>query len=558
MRRIIELLFKTTGAKTVRRFNKLCKQPMDTQRKLLLGMIKRNSDTEIGRKYDFAAISTVEDFRKKVPILSYKDHEPYIQNALNGKPRQLTAQSPSFYATTSGTTGTPKYIPVTQESRSVKSQLLRVWLSKLFLDHPKIFSGRILSVVSPEIESISPAGIPCGAESGHGYRSAPNPMKAVYSSPYSVFEIKDYDSKYYTLLRIAASQSITFIFSCNPSTVLLLAHRMGEFAEDIINDIRHGTLSEKYIVPNMIRNECKPYLKANPSRAAELETIWKRTGSLAPKDIWPKLCVIACWKGGSVCTYLKKFSQYFPKNIAVRDLGYLSSENRGSIPLTDAGISGPLAVATNFFEFLPETHSGDPCPEDLLTMDQLVEGGCYYIYITTLAGLYRYDMNDIIQVTGYYENTPMIRFLQKGKGVISFTGEKLYESQVIGAVEHALTSISGKYEFIAAIGEQESEKPRYTFLIEFDQQPDIGKAISWLKEMESKLQKLNIEYHGKRLSDRLLPASLKVIKTGEFSRYRKRMVEGGKLDGQFKILKLTKDLTFAAEFTVNQTVQLEA
>lgn len=555
---MIELLFRTRGPETVHHFNKQCKSPMQTQQQLLLDMLKRNSDTAIGRKLGFTSISSIEDFRKTIPIMDYKDHEPYIRRSLEGEPSQLTAQSPSFYATTSGTTGTPKYIPVTPESRSAKSQLLRVWLSKLFLDHPKIFSGRMLSVVSPEVESMSPSGVPCGAESGHGYRSAPKPLKAVYSSPYDTFEIEDYDSKYYTLLRIAVAQSVSFLFSCNPSTVLLLAQRMDEFADDIISDIRHGTLSENYDVPEEIRTECEPYLKADPSRAAELEDIRQRTGELRPREVWPELCVIACWKGGSVGTYLKKFDQYFPDDVAVRDLGYLSSENRGSIPLTDAGISGPLSIATNFFEFLPEDHEGEPTGQDLLTADQLEEGKNYYIYVTTLAGLYRYDMNDIVQVMGYYENTPMIRFLQKGKGVISFTGEKLYESQVIQAVEQALSEISGHYEFITALGKLEDDTPRYTFLIEFDNPPGDDQAMRWLQDIEMHLQKLNIEYHGKRTSKRLLPAAMDIIKPGEFASYRKRMVQGGKLDGQFKTLKLTKDTQFAAEFDIERTLQLEA
>jgi len=254
---------------------------------------------------------------------------------------------------------------------------------------------------------------------------------------------------------------------------------------------------------------------------------------------------------------VKKFAKYFPDQVSVRDLGYLSSENRGSIPLTDAGISGPLSIATNFFEFLPEDFPGKPGGENLLTVDQLEEGKSYYIYVTTLAGLYRYDMNDIVQVMGYYENTPMIRFLQKGKGVISFTGEKLYESQVIQSVENALAEISGEFEFITALGELEDDKPRYTFLVEFDNPPDDERAMQWLRGIDDQLQALNIEYHGKRDSKRLRPAALKVIKPGEFAAYRKRMVEGGKLDGQFKTLKLTKDKEFAAEFTADRVLRLD-
>lgn len=554
---LINLLLKTTGHEVVHHFDQQCKHPIETQRKLLLGILEKNRDTAIGQKYDFSSISSIKGFQKAVPMMDYKDHEPYIQASLNGEPAQLTAQSPCFYATTSGTTGTPKYIPVTPESRSAKSQLLRVWLSKLYIDHPHMFSGHMLSVVSPEVESMSPTGVPCGAESGHGYRAAPGGMKAVYSSPYEVFEITDYDAKYYALLRIAAEQSISVIFSCNPSTVLLLAQRMEEYAEDIIDDIRKGTLSSNYNISDEIRKICQPYLKANPKRADELASIRKRAGSLMPKDAWPDLCVIACWKGGSVGTYLQKFGQYFPEDTAIRDLGYLSSENRGSIPLTDAGVSGPLAIATNFYEFLPENHAPDVGPDDYLTLDQLEEDASYYIFVTTMAGLYRYDMNDIIQVMGFYENTPMIRFIQKGKGVISFTGEKLSESQVIAAVNKALSSISGQYEFITALGALEEDMPRYSFLIEFDNSPDDDQVRLWLAEIEAQLQTLNIEYHGKRISGRILPPALNIIESGEFNRYRKRSVEAGKLDGQFKTLKITKDKMFAAEFKTDRIVGLQ-
>ena len=41
-------------------------------------------------------------------------------------------------------------------------------------------------------------------------------------------------------------------------------------------------------------------------------------------------------------------------------------------------------------------------------------------------------------------------------------------------------------------------------------------------------------------------------RSGEFDRYRRRMVETGqRADGQFKVLRLTSDVSFAAEFTTN-------
>ena len=118
---MIELLFRTQGPETVHHFNHQCKNPLRVQEDLLLGMLHRNKDTSIGRKYGFESIKSIDDFREKVPIMSYQDHEPFIQASLKGESAQLTAQSPCFYATTSGTTGTPKYIPVTPESRAAKS-----------------------------------------------------------------------------------------------------------------------------------------------------------------------------------------------------------------------------------------------------------------------------------------------------------------------------------------------------------------------------------------------------------------------------------------------------
>ena len=41
---------------------------------------------------------------------------------------------------------------------------------------------------------------------------------------------------------------------------------------------------------------------------------------------------------------------------------------------------------------------------------------------------------------------------------------------------------------------------------------------------------------------------LRIVVYGEFDRYRKQAVEGGKNDGQFKILKLTKEQNFAKAF----------
>jgi GH3 auxin-responsive promoter len=553
----INLVFSFLGPRTLATFRDQCRKPTEIQERLLSRIITKNRETAFGKAHRFSSVGSFGHFQRRVPITIYEDLKPYIDASLQGEANQLTAERPVLFATTSGTTGTSKYIPVTPESRPAKSYLMRVWLSALQRDH-RVFDGRILTMVSPEVESYSPCGIPCGAESGHGYKNIPNAIKSLYSSPYEVYEVKDYEAKYYCLLRIAVGQSIGLIYTCNPSTVLLLGQRLGQFTEPIIRDVRDGTLSREFDISGNLRDAIEAQLSADPARTASLEKAASEgDGKLLPKNVWPKLAAIGCWKGGTVGMYVDKFDQYYPPALPVRDIGYFASEHRGSVPMTDDGSSGVLAIPTNVYEFFPVNEDRKPKGAELLTVEELEEGKQYYIYVTTVAGLYRYDMNDIVEVTGFYEKTPLLRFVQKGKGVVSFTGEKLYESQVLASVDHAFAPIQGRYEFIAAIGEMRGSKPCYVFLTEFDQPVHDREAKAMLKSLEETLRSQNMEYASKRDSMRLDSPVLRIIKSGELDRYRKRAVEKGKSDGQFKILRLTADAGFAKEFEAEREVVID-
>jgi len=174
--------------------------------------------------------------------------------------------------------------------------------------------------------------------------------------------------------------------------------------------------------------------------------------------------------------------------------------------------------------------------------------------VTNASGLYRYEMNDIVEVAGHHRQTPLIRFIQKGKGVVSFTGEKLYETQVIAAVDQALAALRGRYHFIAAVAELVGgTNPRLIFLIEFDDPITDHDGSALVDRLDKALGEENDEYLTKRKSLRYGPPLIRVVRAGEFDRYRRRMVETGqRADGQFKVLRLTSDSAFAAEFTAER------
>jgi hypothetical protein len=543
------LMLRAAGPYERKRFYATCRDPQDAQRGLLLRVVRENADTEFGRRHGFGRISALADFQHSVPVSSYEDLEPFIEAQSQGAPRQLTKQQPLLFTTTSGTTGASKHIPMTQAGRRAKSHLMRLWLYALFRDHPGITAGKIMSMISPAVESYTPSGIPIGAESGHTYRSMQRVVRWMYSAPYELFTIDDYEAKYYALLRIAAGQKITLIVTPNPSTIVLLGDRLAEHTERIVRDVHDGSLSADLDIPSDLRASLR--LKSDPGRARYLEQVAADgDGVLRPGLVWPEIAAIGCWKGGTVGSYLDKFEAYFPQRPPLRDIGYLATEVSGSVPLSDEGDAGVLAVGTNVFEFHPADDDRDPRSSTLLTPKQLEIGRRYFIFVTTLSGLYRYEMNDIVEVAGIFERTPLIRFVQKGKGVVSFTGEKLYEVQVIAAVDEALADLRGRYHFIAAVAEfaNGASEPRLTFLIEFDDAITDPDGSALVARLDEALGDQNSEYLAKRKSSRYDPPVIRSIRSGEFDRYRRRMVEAGRADGQFKVLRLTSDASFGAEF----------
>jgi hypothetical protein len=362
MSRFGALLLSATAPRATRHFRGTCRHPADTQQARLLDIVSANADTAFGRVHGFDRVGSLAEFQSRVPISSYEELQPFIAAAMDGEPHQLTRQPPILFTMTSGTTGARKYIPMTAAERAAKRQRSRLWVSSFLHDHPGIAGGRVLSMVSPEVESYTPNGTPCGAESGHFYRTMPRAVRSLYSTPYEVFTLADYEAKYYTLLRIAAGHDIRCLVTPNPSTIVLLAERLALHTESIIRDVHDGTLRPDLAVSADLRASLR--LRPDHRRAQQLEraAAASDTNALRPSLVWPHLTALGCWKGGSVGPYLSRFGRYFTSDTPVRDLGYLATETAASVPLSDYGAGGVAAIGTDVLEFYPADVERPPAP----------------------------------------------------------------------------------------------------------------------------------------------------------------------------------------------------
>ena len=308
-------------------------------------------------------------------------------------------------------------------------------------------------MVSPEVESHAPSGVPIGAESGHAYRTMPGPVRSMYTAPYGVFAIEDYEAKYYTLLRLAAGQNISCIATVNPSTIVLLADRLARHTESIIRDVRDGSLSSEFAVPAGAAGLAAPATGPRARQAPGAGGGRRRRLAAARAGLarsWPRS---AAGRAGPSAPTWRSSTPTSPSDRRSGTSATTPPSCAARCRSATRATPGPSRSAPTCSSSTPPDEDRAPEGRELLRVEQLEVGQRYFVYVTNASGLYRYEMNDIVEVAGHDRQTPLIRFIQKGKGVVSFTGEKLYEVQVIAAVDKALAALRGRYHFIAAVAE---------------------------------------------------------------------------------------------------------
>ena len=68
-----------------RRFRRALTDPGEVQRRLLRGYLEQGAETAYGRRHRFSEIDSVEAWRRRVPLQSYDEMEPWIERVRAGE-----------------------------------------------------------------------------------------------------------------------------------------------------------------------------------------------------------------------------------------------------------------------------------------------------------------------------------------------------------------------------------------------------------------------------------------------------------------------------------------
>ena len=530
-----------------KRFIGLIEDCQATQRQTLARIMHLNAESYYSRRRGLTGSLTVEQFRRALPISDFETVRDEIEHMKQGNFQSLLGPKNKLlmFALSSGTTSQAKYIPITSQFVSDYRRGWQVWGINAMDAHPSLHMSDIVQLGSNHDQYRTPCGTPCGNISGLVGTMQSRVVRTMYAVPNPVAQISDSAAKGYTALRCAYGNAhVGLIMTANPSTLIQLSKAAHQHQEELIRDIADGTLSSKFEIDDSIRAQLRSRIKTpDRQRARELELIAARTGTIMPRDVWPKLALVAVWTGGSVGGYLQPMRKYFG-DVTIRDHGLSASEGRMTIPLADGTAAGVLDVGSHFFEFIPEDEHESTNPT-VLEAHELEEGRNYFILLTTVSGLYRYDIRDVVRCTGFRGTTPLLEFLHKGAHIASITGEKLAESQVVSAVRGGLDRLKLDLQHFTLSPIWE-DPPKYRLHVERNDVsiPELRQRLA--VNVDTELQELNVEYREKRQSGRLGPIECLALPNGTWDRFiRQRQSRFGASLEQYKHPCLVPSLTFS-------------
>lgn len=526
------------GRKTVRELDYSTREAVIRQHRLLMTLLKENADTEYGRLHGFGDIHNVSEYARKVPFTTYDDYEPYITRMRNGEKNLLSASEPVYFALSSGSVGVPKYIPVSREELTKYTRCSALMAFGVADEYYRNTTGKGvpagLGLSAIEMKVVpSGAGIDQGSISGTLMKSLKQYVPYLLTSPWEVISPdQPMDMKYLKARLALANDSLTFMDSVFLTGLVDLMDYIRDNYEMLCRDIYHGTINPDVNVPDQMRRALQNELAPDKDRARFLLREFRQgfDTPIIPR-IWPRMSWIGGIGTGGFRAYARRMRQYSGKGIPFNNVCYAASESLIGTARHMGDESYVLIPDSGFYEFIPVRGEG---AGRTLTIDELEVDEEYEVIVTNLSGFYRYRLQDVIRVTGYYNESPLIRFVYRKDQLLSIAGEKTNEEAVRWAVQQFSLELSLYVNDYSVYADLNTSPGHYTVLIE-PQKVVPKEQLSYCRDvMESKMMLANPSYAEKVRTGNLGSLELVFLQQQTYQLYRDLMIMKGYSANQLK------------------------
>lgn len=465
------------------------KYPNEVQEELLMNLIRSSEYTIVGKKYEYASIRSYRTFSERVPISTYEDLEPLIEQTRKGEQNVFWNTPIKWFAKSSGTTNAKsKFIPVSTEALEDchykgSKDLLCLYLNNN--ENSELFTGKSLRLGG---------------------------SKQIYEDNNTFFG--DLSAILIENMPIWAEYSST------PSNKVSLMSEWEAKIAAIINETKNENVTSFAGVPSWM--------------LVLMNKVLEETGKENLLEVWPNLEVY--FHGGvSFDPYREQYQKILPK----KDFKYYEIYNasEGFFAIQDLNNSSDLLLMLDygiFYEFIPMDTFGT-LNQKTIRLSEVELNKNYAIVITTNSGLWRYMIGDTIRFTSL--SPYRIRVTGRTKHHINVFGEELMVENTDQAIAKTckITQTEVVDYTVAPVFMVDKEKGAHEWMIEFKKKPaDVNQFQKVLDEM---LQAANSDYEAKRYNNMTLnPLILNVARPNLFYDWLK---DQDKLGGQHKIPRLS-------------------
>ena len=467
------------------------KYPHDVQEEWLFNLLYSAHKTEFGKKHHFKSVTQYEQFKNQVPIQNYETLKPYIERNRRGEQNMLWHSDIKWFAKSSGTTDKSKYIPVSKE----------------FLDGCHYNGGRDMitfhCVNNPQTKLFTGKNLALGGS-------------------FTTDTFGDYNSYHGDVSAIIIQNLPMWAeYFRAPDVNIALMDNWEDKLEKMAQSMANENVASLAGVPSWMMVLLKRILEIKKAEHIS--------------EVWPNLELY--FHGG---VSFIPYKSLFDKTFNLPNLSYMQlySASEGFFGIQDERVSEEMLLMLDYgiyYEFIPETEFHKENPK-VCNLSEVKKDKHYALLITTNAGLWRYQIGDVIKIT----NTSPYRFVIAGrtKQFINAFGEEL----MIHNAEHALKVACEKtkaqvIDFTVAPLFTTNNKGCHQWLVEFETEPtnfDFFIAV-----LDDALKHLNSDYEAKRFNNYVMQMpQVTIAAKGTFYNWLKA---NNKLGGQHKVPRLCND-----------------
>lgn len=482
------------------------KYPVDVQMEWMYSLIRDASNTEYGMACNFSEIQNYEQFKTSIPLNDYESLKPLIERTRRGEQNLLWHSEIKWFAKSSGTTDKSKFLPVSQES----------------LDGCHYNAGRDMITLqcynNPDTHLFTGKNLALGGS-----------FKEDHFGDYNSFH-GDVSAIIIRNLPMWAD------FFRAPDVNIALMDEWESKLEQIAVSMMDENVTSLAGVPSWMLVLLKRILEKK-----KVSTI---------NEVWPNLEVY--FHGGvSFKPYKEQFIKIF--NNEKTNFMQLYNASEGFFGIQDQPSSDEMLLMLDygiFYEFMDIKDLGATNSyKKVIHLDEVKTGVDYSMIITTSAGLWRYQLGDVIRFT----STNPYRFVISGrtKQHINVFGEELMvhntDAAIFAACEktHAMVK-----DYTVAPVFMENNSGAHEWLIEFSKEPNNFDFFVAL--LDENLKKQNSDYEAKRYNNFVLHFP-HVRKMPENSFYN-WLKANHKVGGQHKVPRLSNDRKLLEEILAINTI----